>query len=120
MTRVSISIVLCLIIAVGAMAKSKSNVRDVTGCLSKGDTAKEFLIKGNDGSTWEVRSSRVALSKHIGHTVTATGAVSNAKMHNMKEDAKDMAKDSGMKEGNTEHGHMTITNVKMVSESCNP
>src|ERR1700676_3882150 len=99
-------------------AKDKTDVRDVTGCLSKGDSAKEFLLTGNDGTTWEVRSSRVALAEHVGHTVTATGVVSNAKMHNMKEDAKDAAKDSGMKKSDTEHGHMKITDVKMVSESC--
>jgi hypothetical protein len=99
-------------------AKEKADVRDVTGCLSKGDSAKEFLLTGNDGSTWEVRSSKVALAEHVGHTVTATGVVSNATMHNMKEDAKDAAKDSGMKKSDAEHGHMKITDVKMVSDSC--
>jgi hypothetical protein len=118
MTRVN-SILICLVLAAGAaMAKSKGNVRDVTGCLSKGDSANEFLLTGNDGSTWEVRSSRVPLAQHVGHTVTATGVVSNAKMHNMKEDAKEAAKDSGMKKSDTEHGHMTITEVKMVRGSC--
>ena len=68
--------------------------------------------------TWEVRSSKVALAEHVGHTVTATGVVSNATAHNMKEVAKDAAKDSGMKKTNDEHGHLTVTEVKMVSESC--
>jgi hypothetical protein len=27
--------------------------------------------------------------------------------------------DSGMKKANDEYGHMTVTQVKMVSESCN-
>ena len=101
-----------------ALAKSKGDVRDVTGCLSKGDSAREFLLTGDDGSTWEVRSSRVPLAEHVGHTVTATGVVSNAKMHNMKEDAKEAAKDSGLKKSDSEHGHMTVTEVKMVSDSC--
>jgi len=101
-----------------ALAKSKGDVRDVTGCLSKGDSAREFLLTGDDGSTWEVRSSRVPLAEHVGHTVTATGVVSNATMHNMKEDAKEAAKDSGMKKSDVEHGHMTVTKVKMVSDSC--
>ena len=112
---------LCLILAAvstSALAKSKSDVRDVTGCLSKGHSADEFLLTGNNGSTWEVRSGRVALADHVGHTVTATGVVTNAKMHNLKEDAKDAAKDSGMKKSDTEHGHMKITDVKMVSDSC--
>ena len=99
-------------------AKEKAEVRDITGCLSRGDSAKEFLLTGNDGSTWEVRSSRVALAEHVGHTVTATGVVSNAKMHNMKEDTKEAAKDSGIKKSDAEHGHLTVTEVKMVSDSC--
>ena len=99
-------------------AKEKADIRDITGCLSKGDSAKEFLLTGTDGSTWEVRSSKVALAEHVGHTVTATGVVSHATMHNLKEDAKDAAKDSGMKKSDSEHGHMKITDVKMVSESC--
>ena len=101
-----------------AKDKDKADVRDVTGCLSKGDDANEFLLTGSDGSTWEVRSSKVSLAEHVGHTVTATGVVSNATMHNTKEDAKDAAKDSGMTKSNDEHGHLKVTAVKMVSESC--
>ena len=114
-----LNLLLCVILSCTfGFAKDKGDVRDVTGCLVKGDSAKEFLLKGTDGSTWEIRSSNVALAEHVGHTVTATGVVSNAKMHNMKEDAKETAKDSGMKKSDTEHGHMKITDVKMVSESC--
>jgi hypothetical protein len=113
-------LVFCVILAActfGA-AKEKAAVRDVTGCLAKGDSAKEFMLTGNDGSTWEVRSSKVDLAEHVGHTVTATGVVSNATAHNLKEDAKDAAKDSGMKKTDAEHGHLTVTEVKMVSDSC--
>jgi hypothetical protein len=39
-------------------------------------------------------------------------------MHGMKEDAKAEAKEHGMDQDSTEHGDMTVTNVKMVSESC--
>ena len=88
------------------------------GVFSKGDSADEFLLTGNNGSAWEVRSSEVAIADHVGHTVTATGAVSNVTMHNMKEDTKDMAADAGMKKNNTEHGHMTITSLKHVSSTC--
>ena len=98
--------------------KGKGDTRTVTGCLSKGDSAKEFVLTEADGSTWEVRSSTVQLGEHVGHQVSATGVVSHAKMHNMKEDAKDMAQDSGMKKDNSEHGHMKVTDVKMVSDSC--
>jgi hypothetical protein len=115
-----INILLCVILAFCTLgfAKEKAGVRDVTGCLSQGDNAKEFVLTGNDGSTWEVQSSKVALAEHVGHTVTATGVVSNPTAHNMKEDAKDAANDSGMTKTNSEHGHLTVTQVKMVSESC--
>jgi hypothetical protein len=65
-----------------------------------------------------VRSSRVVLAEHVGHTVTATAVVSNTTMHNMKEDTKEMAKDSGMTKTNAEHGHLKVTELKMVSDSC--
>jgi hypothetical protein len=118
--NMKIKLLLCVILAgctVG-VAKEKADVRDITGCLSKGDSAKEFVLTGNDGSTWEVASGKVALAEHVGHTVTATGVVSNATMHNMKEDAKDAAKDSGMAKNDSEHGHLKVTGVKMVSDSC--
>src|SRR5438477_488602 len=101
-----------------ALGKTKAEVRDITGCLSKGDSAHEFMRTGNDGSTWEVRSSRVVLAKHVGHTITATGVVSHAKLHNMKEDTKEMAKETGMKKSDAEHGHMKITAVKMEQHPC--
>jgi hypothetical protein len=100
-------------------AKSKGEVRSITGCLSKGDSNNEFVLTGNDGSTWEVRSNNsVDLASHVGHTIEAKGVVSHAKMHNMKEDAKDAAKDSGMKKNSSEHGHLKVTDVRMVGESC--
>ena len=115
-----IELLLCVILAgcTFGFAKEKADVRDITGCLSKGDSANEFLLTGTDGSPWEARSSKVALAEHVGHTVTATGVVSNATAHNMKEDAKEGAKDSGMKKSDAEHGHLTVTEVKMVSDSC--
>jgi hypothetical protein len=101
-------------------SKSKSDVRTVTGCLTKGDGADEFLLTGNDGSTWEIRGrkSGADLASHVGHTITATGVVSNAMAHNLKEDTKGAASDTGMKNNTAEHGHLKVTHVKMVSESC--
>ena len=121
------NLLLCLVLActasVWAMAgdndtKGKSDTRTVTGCLTQGDNAKEFNLKADDGSTWEVRSSKASLAEHVGHKVTVTGVVSNATAHNMKEDTKDMAHDTGMKKSNEEHGHLKVTDVQMVSDSC--
>ena len=100
---------------------SKSKTRTITGCLSKGDnsaSSNEFLLTGSDGSTWEVRSDAVSLTNHVGQEVEATGVVRAATAHNLKEDAKDAAADAHMGKEKTEHGHMTITHVKTVGESC--
>lgn len=118
------NLLLCLVLACTACAwtvaqdKDKDSTRTVTGCLQKTDHANEFLLIGNDGSSWEVRSNAVSLADHVGHTVSATGVVSNSTAHNMKEDTKDMAHDAGIKKHNAEHGHMTITDLQMVSHSC--
>ena len=44
--------------------------------------------------------------------------VANAKAHNLKEDAKTAATDTGVKKTDNEHGHLKVTSLKMVSESC--
>lgn len=100
-------------------SKSKGDVRTIQGCLQNGDSANEFLLKADDGSTWELHnSSAVDLAPHVGHEVKVTGAVMDAKMHNLKEDAKDAAKDAGMKKDNSEHGHLKPTDVQMVGDTC--
>lgn len=105
-----------------AQDQPKSKVRTVTGCLQKAKGGDEYLLIAKNGSTWEVHSNdtdnnRVSLSEEVGHTVTATGVVSHAKLHNLKEDAKGTVKDTGIK-SSTEHGHLVITSIKTVSESC--
>lgn len=98
--------------------KGKSDTRTVTGCLQKTDHSNEYLLLANDGSSWKVRSDTVSLGDHVGHTVTATGAVARSTAHNMKEDTKDMAHDAGIKKHNSEHGTLKVTDVQMVSDSC--
>jgi hypothetical protein len=113
---------LCSVLVVAQDAtsdtKGKAATRTITGCLQKGDSSDEFKLVANDGSTWEVKSTQANLADHVGHTVNVTGVVENNKMHNLKEDAKDTAHDTGMKKDNREHGHLTVTDVQMVSSSC--
>jgi hypothetical protein len=99
-------------------AKGKESTRTVTGCLQKTSHANEYLLLANDGSSWELKSDTVSLGDHVGHTVTVTGDVANSTAHNMKEDTKDMAHDTGVKKNNAEHGNLKVTDVQMVSESC--
>jgi hypothetical protein len=90
-----------------------ADVRNITGCLTKGDSANEFDITGEDGSTWEVKSKTVKLTPHVGHTVTVTGEVWHPDMHGAKEKAKETVESNPK-----EHGHLNVTKLSMVSESC--
>jgi hypothetical protein len=98
--------------------KPKAEMRTVTGCLTKGESADEFRLTSEDGSAWKVHSSTVKLEEHVGHSVSAHGVVSNPKAHNLKEDAKSAAADTGAKKTDTEHGELKVTSLKMVSDSC--
>jgi hypothetical protein len=102
-----------------ALSQDKgAEVRTLTGCLSKGDSAHEYKLTTENGSTWELHSKSVKLSPHRGHTVTVTGKVRHADMHEAKEKAKDEMKEHGIDKDATEHGHLNVTKVSMVSDSC--
>lgn len=107
---------------VGAQDEAKKTthkkVRTLTGCLQKADDANEYNLTTAKGGTWEIKSDDVQLAEHVGHTVTVTGVVSNATLHGAKEDAKAEAKEHGIAKNSTEHGHLTVTELKMVSKSC--
>jgi hypothetical protein len=92
--------------------------RTLTGCLEKGDEANEFNLTTKTGGSWEIKSDSVKLEEHVGHTVKVTGVVANAEMHGMKEDTKEEMKEHGMGKKATEHGHLTVTDLSVVSDSC--
>ena len=104
--------------AQGAQKTTHRKTRTLTGCLQKAADANEYNLTTKDGGTWEVKSDSVKLAPHVGHTMTITGVVSNATLHGVKEDVKSEAKEHGVDKDSTEHGHMTVTNAKMVSDSC--
>jgi len=126
MTKKLQSLLLCVVVAglatawaVAQDSDAKGDVRSVTGCLTKNGGGDEYLLTANDGSTWEIHeNSAVNLASHVNKTVEAKGVVSHEKMHNMKEDAKDMAHDTGATKAHAEHGHLKVTDVRTVSESC--
>ena len=89
----------------------RGKVREVTGCLQKeGD---DYELMADNGSTWELKGEDSRLADHVGHTVRVTGTVDHKKMHDAKEKAKEKTQDNP-----NEHGHLTVTNLKMVSRSC--
>ena len=92
--------------------------RTLTGCLQKGEDSNEYKFIAKNGGTWEIKSDNVKLDEHVGHTVKISGVVSNAMAHGMKEDTKEEMKEHGMNKHAKESGHMTVTNLTMVSETC--
>src|SRR5579864_7663155 len=92
--------------------------RTLTGCLQKGEDANEYNLSAKDGGAWEIKSDSVKLDEHVGHTVKITGVVANATAHGMKEDTKEEMKEHGMAKHATESGHMTVTDLTMVGDSC--
>jgi Protein of unknown function (DUF5818) len=109
---------LLLVPTIGFAQDKGAEVRTLTGCLTKAEGAHEYKLTTENGGTWELHSKTVRLSPHSGHTVTVTGKVRNADMHEAKEKAKDEMKEHGMDKDAVEHGHLNVTNVSMVSESC--
>jgi hypothetical protein len=104
-----------------ATAQTKTThkkTRTLSGCLQTGDSANEYKLTTAKGGTWELHSDSLKLGDHVGHTVTITGVVSNAKMHGMKEDAKAEAKEHGVDKDSREHGSITVTDLSMVSDTC--
>jgi hypothetical protein len=109
---------LLMVPATASSEDKGAEVRTLTGCLSKAEGAHEYKLTTENGSTWELHSKTVKLSPHNGHTVTVTGRVRNADMHEAKEKVKDEMKEHDMNKGASEHGHLKVTSVSMVSDSC--
>src|SRR5437016_9998951 len=72
----------------------------VTGCLKQEAKEKnEYLITGEDGKTWGLKSRSVKLSEHLNHKVTVTGKVTKAGHE-------------------SEAGDLNVSDLKMVSQTC--
>jgi hypothetical protein len=93
--------------------KAEKSTQTVTGCLQKGDEAGEFSITGEDGKTWGLRSTSVKLADHLGHKVTVTGSATHETKAEEKKEGQ--VENAGSK---TEYADLTVTSLKMVSDSC--
>jgi len=111
----------CLALALCAFAlaanaqkgEKKGSTKTVTGCLQKGDEGDEFSLTGDDGQLYDLRSSSVKLSEHVGHKVTVSGSFKPEGGEKDEDEAKE-SKEGGKKEA----GDISVTKLKMVSESC--
>ena len=93
------------------------HAQTVTGCLQKADASGEFSITGEDGKTWGLRSTSVKLDQHIGHKVTVTGSTTHesAKTEKAEEKKEGQVENAASK---AEYADLTVTSLKMVSDSC--
>ena len=102
-----------LIAQTAAPEKKAEKSQTVTGCLQKGDEAGEFSITGEDGKTWGLRSTSVKLDEHLGHKVNVTGTTAHeTKAEEKKEGQVENAASKA------EYADLTVTSLKMVSETC--
>jgi hypothetical protein len=92
--------------------------KTVTGCLQKGHEPGELSITGEDGKTWDVTSKSVKLDEHVGHQVTLTGSARReSKAQEKAEEKKEGQVEKAA--GKEEYGDLRVTDLKMVSETCN-
>ena len=92
---------------------TSKTTRYITGCLQKGHNANEYQLIA-ENAKWHLKSDNVRLADHVGQRVKVAGAVSNQPYHGMKEDLK-----AEVEENPTETGGLSVTNLEVVSESCN-
>ena len=74
------AIVFLLVLALGsAQAETAQQTLhktvEITGCVQQGPAAKEYVLLGNDGSTWGVISAGkdMYMNDYVGETVTIVG-----------------------------------------------
>jgi len=116
LTLILTFIIACCILVFAASAQKngkKDSNATVTGCLQKGDEADEFSLTGDDGKTYDLRSSSVKLADHVGHKVTVSGKFKAEDSDKDEDEAKE-SKEGGKKEA----GDIQVANLKMVSSSC--
>jgi hypothetical protein len=87
--------------------------RYVSGCLQQGHNADEYQLIA-ENAKWHLRSESFRLEDYVGQKVKVAGVVSNQPYHGMKEDLK-----AAVGKNPTETGVLTVTNLEIVSNSCN-
>ena len=97
-------------------AALSNSTRTLTGCLTTGDD--EFVFTAEGGGIWQLQGNSVKLDGYIGNTVTITGVVFNPEVHGSRANAKSETKDQSILKFATGYGHMTVTKVTWLSNTC--
>jgi len=106
------------LLSMGAAAQdtkdtSRTTRYGIAGCLQKGHDVNEYQLIA-EKAKWDLKSDDVSLADYVGHKVKVNGVVSNQPFHEMKEDLK-----AEVRKNPTETGVLTVTNLEVVSDSCN-
>ena len=103
-----------LLISTAQDTNDTSNLtRYITGCLQQGHKANEYQLIA-ENAKWRLKSDSLRLDDYVGQEVKIAGVVSNQPYHGMKEDLK-----AEVGKNPTETGALTVTNLEIVSKSCN-
>jgi len=103
-----------LLISTAQDTNDTSNLtRYITGCLQQGHKANEYQLIA-ENAKWRLKSDSLRLDDYVGQEVKIAGVVSNQPYHGMKEDLK-----AEVGKNPTETGVLTVTNLEIVSKSCN-
>ena len=98
----------------GQSGSSMSSGQSVsaTGCLQKGQENGGYYLTDENGKTWELTGK--SLPSHVGHKVTVSGNLEpDSKSRESKKESMEKAE-----AGTNKYGDLHVTDVKMVSESC--
>jgi hypothetical protein len=91
---------------------SNGQTMSVTGCLKQGSDAGGYYVMGQDGKMYELWGK--GLAAHVNHKVTVTGT--SATLTPAQEQKKEMMEKK--EAGSNTVVDMKVSNLKMVSESC--
>jgi hypothetical protein len=94
------------------------NARTLGGCLEKSADADGYRLTTEAGGTCGIKSDSVKLEPHVGHTVMVTGVVSNGTLDGLKKIPSPRQLSTVSTRVLPSTLHVTVTNLEMVSTSC--
>ncbi len=106
------SLIPVLLSAQDNMSMGGKKEMSVTGCLKQGSDTGGYYIMGEDGKMYELMGS--GLAAHVNHKVAVTGH--EVKLSHAQEEKKEASEKT--EAGSSSYVDMKVTNLKMVSESC--
>jgi len=76
-----------------------------------------YRLRAKTEGTWDVTSKSVKLDEHVGHQVTLTGSARReSKAQEKAEEKKEGQVEKAA--GKEEYGDLSVTDLKMISETC--